>query len=91
MVAFLNIQTPIALGFIVNELSKFVNNVGDWSISEFISTLQQPIFHLVTLYTLQGLVTLINISTISIIGERLALKLRVELFSSILNQDIFFF
>jgi SMDR1, putative (fragment) len=90
-VAFLNIQIPISLGLIVNNLSTFVNNIGDWSISEFISTLQHPIFNLVTLYTLQGISTLINISTIAIIGEKLALKLRIELFESILNQDIAFF
>ncbi|XP_015789253.1 ATP-binding cassette sub-family B member 8, mitochondrial [Tetranychus urticae] len=90
-VAVLNIKIPLALGSIINDLSKYIQGTNQWSITELIGEIKNPVYTLITLYLLQSLGTFINISTLSIIGERMALNLRIKLFRCILDQDVEFF
>ena len=87
----LNIKIPLALGSIINDLSKYIQGTNQWSITELIGEIKSPVYTLITLYLLQSLGTFINISTLSIIGERMALNLRIKLFRCILDQDVEFF
>uniref|UniRef100_A0A8D9BQR2 ATP-binding cassette sub-family B member 8, mitochondrial n=1 Tax=Cacopsylla melanoneura TaxID=428564 RepID=A0A8D9BQR2_9HEMI len=88
-VAFLNIQLPLYLGNIINILSQFSQNtVPDKS---FMSEMKEPALKLVGLYIAQSVFTCAYISLLSGLGERIAAKLRCQLFESILKQDIAFF
>ncbi|KAL1462903.1 hypothetical protein WDU94_014706 [Cyamophila willieti] len=89
VVAFLNIQVPLYLGNIINILSQFTQNT--LPDKSFISEMKDPVLKLVGLYVAQSVFTCAYISLLSGLGERIAAKLRCQLFESILKQDIAFF
>ena len=53
--------------------------------------LYKPCKKLVTNYILQSALTFLYITALSCFGERLAARLRIRLFQSLMEQDIAFF
>lgn len=84
--AALNIHIPRILGELINVLSK-VSTIG----SEFFNELKKPAVTMLFYYGLQSVFTYIYISLLANIGESMAKTMRVQLFSSIMDQDIAFF
>ncbi|KAI5746061.1 hypothetical protein M8J76_016856 [Diaphorina citri] len=89
LVAFINIQLPLYLGNIINILAKFTQD--STAQLSFMSEMKEPALKLVGLYVAQSVFTCVYISLLSGLGERIAAKLRCQLFESILKQDIAFF
>lgn len=88
VVALLNIQIPQVLGSVVNVLSKF-NESKDTRL--FLSGMKKPAFKLIAMYIAQSASTFFYISMLSNLGEKMACKMRADLFESIVKQDIAFF
>ncbi|CAG9863051.1 unnamed protein product [Phyllotreta striolata] len=87
-VALLNIQIPQILGGVVNVLIRYNENE---SSTSFIAEVKNPVFQLVSMYIAQSACTFFYIFMLSNLGEQMAYKMRTDLFSSIVNQDIAFF
>ncbi|XP_022255918.1 ATP-binding cassette sub-family B member 8, mitochondrial-like isoform X2 [Limulus polyphemus] len=92
VVALLNTKIPSLLGDVINVVSRFTRNGGSLDDkTDFLQTVKGPAVHLVYLYLVQSIFTFVYISTLSCAGERLACRIRQELFASILRQDVTFF
>ncbi|XP_017481699.1 PREDICTED: ATP-binding cassette sub-family B member 8, mitochondrial [Rhagoletis zephyria] len=92
IVAFINIRIPNLLGDLVNTLARYANTyVKDPLHNSFFSDVRRPASNLLSLYFLQSGFTFIYIYLLSRVGERLAAKLRQDLFKQIILQDIAFF
>lgn len=88
VVAFLNVRIPLTLGELINVISGMTTGK---QAGQYLSELVRPGLSLAGLYALQSLFTFGYISLLSIVGERCALRLRTQLFQSLLEQDIAFF
>ncbi|KAK6642615.1 hypothetical protein RUM43_004117 [Polyplax serrata] len=84
--ALLNIQIPRALGNLVDVISKL-------SVSEtdFMTDMKKPAINMITYYTLQSIFTFFYIALLAHVGEGIAKTMKVQMFSSIMNQDMAFF
>ncbi|XP_004520570.1 ATP-binding cassette sub-family B member 8, mitochondrial [Ceratitis capitata] len=92
IVAFINIRIPNLLGDLVNTLARYANTyVKDPLHNSFFSDVRRPASNLLSLYFLQSGFTFIYIYLLSRVGERIAAKLRQDLFKQIILQDIAFF
>lgn len=90
--AFINIRIPNLLGDLVNTLARYANTyVKDPLHNSFFSDVRRPASNLLSLYFLQSGFTFVYIYLLSRIGERIAAKLRQDLFQQIILQDISFF
>ncbi|KAI8836121.1 P-loop containing nucleoside triphosphate hydrolase protein [Chytridium lagenaria] len=56
-----------------------------------LTSLNEPAMKLLTMFALQGLLTCIDIHLVTVLGERVAVRLRGRLYESILGQDMAFF
>ncbi|XP_011311832.1 ATP-binding cassette sub-family B member 8, mitochondrial isoform X2 [Fopius arisanus] len=96
VVAILNIWIPQCVGHVVNVITK-VRQEGKSSYddTDFMTSIFQqlaaPAFKLARMYVIQALFTFTYIYTLSCVGERVAEKLRHDLFKSVMMQDIEFF
>lgn len=88
VVAILNIQIPQLMGSVINVISKFTETK-DSEI--FVNEMKVPALKLIGMYVAQSLFTFAYIFNLSIIGERMAYKMKQDLFASIVRQDIEFF
>ncbi|KAI1285081.1 ABC transporter B family member 4 [Halotydeus destructor] len=91
IVAIFNIHIPLSLGELTNVLSRYVSNDQPWTWAEFAQSIREPSVKLMSMYLFQSLFTFINISSLTIAGEKMATRLRGSLFDSIMSQDIAFF
>lgn len=87
-VAMVNIELPLMLGNLVNAVSSLTT--GEHSTDVF-EVLREPAVKLISVYGAQAILTFAYISFLSCLGERLAERLRNELFASLIRQDIAFF
>ncbi|ELU02451.1 hypothetical protein CAPTEDRAFT_155008 [Capitella teleta] len=86
-VAFINIQIPLQLGQVVNVLSSYTSE----TVGNFLEDIKKPATRLITLYGIQGVLSFAYISLLGAIGERVAARLRKQLFQSVITQDVAFF
>ncbi|XP_048507795.1 mitochondrial potassium channel ATP-binding subunit isoform X2 [Athalia rosae] len=97
MVAVLNIWIPQCTGGVINVVAKFAGNKngslenGSNSAFTIAENLASPAYRLARMYVAQALFTFVYIYTLSGIGEKIAMKLRQDLFKSIIMQDMAFF
>jgi len=97
VVALLNIQIPILLGDMVNVIADMLKLSGSTVSTQqalfpgSISKLNSIAMQLVALYSGQALFTLLMITCLSRMGERMASGLRVRLFDHLLHFDMAFF
>ncbi|KAG5880049.1 hypothetical protein JTB14_018474 [Gonioctena quinquepunctata] len=87
-VAILNIQIPQIMGGVINVLAKFTESKDTES---FMAEAKVPAIKLVVMYVAQSVCTFFYIYMLSNLGEKIAFKMRTDLFSSIMQQDIAFF
>ncbi|XP_066249380.1 mitochondrial potassium channel ATP-binding subunit-like isoform X2 [Euwallacea similis] len=87
-VALLNIEIPQVMGGVINVLARFSS---EHDSKLFISEIQKPAFKLIAMYIAQSFFTFFYISTLSNLGEKIAYRMKSDLFASILQQDIAFF
>ena len=94
-VAILNTKIGISIGSLVNVVSSNLpaaQSSDTSSLSEsFLQQIKKPSLDILKLYISHAAMTFSYIYSLSIVGERVASKLRNDLFSSILKQDIQFF
>lgn len=88
VVAILNIQIPQVMGGVINVIAKFTD-VKDSEV--FMREMKLPAFKLVGMYLAQSFFTFFYIHMLSNIGEKIAYKMKTDLFSAIIRQDIEFF
>ncbi|XP_046661301.1 mitochondrial potassium channel ATP-binding subunit isoform X2 [Homalodisca vitripennis] len=86
--ALMNIQIPIYLGTVINVMTRYLGSV---TPANFNAEMQGPVFSILGLYVAQSAATFVYIYLLSNLGERLATRLKCELYSSILRQDLAFF
>ncbi|XP_025835714.1 ATP-binding cassette sub-family B member 8, mitochondrial [Agrilus planipennis] len=89
IVAILNIQIPRMMGEVINVVAKYSNDLAGHN--KFFQDMKIPAFKLIIMYIAQSTFTFFYIFMLSKIGENVALKMRTDLFNSILKQDIAFF
>lgn len=85
MVALLNIQIPLVMGGVINVIARFHES------TKFMDEIRIPALRLTAMYVAQSTFTFFYIYLLSIIGEKVALGMKTDLFNSILKQDITFF
>lgn len=88
-VAIINIKLPLLLGELVNSISLLIRDAQ--RNADVFSTLYNPCKKLVWNYILQSLLTVAYITALSSFGERLATRMRIKLFKSLMEQDTAFF
>ncbi|KAH1000660.1 hypothetical protein HUJ04_012965 [Dendroctonus ponderosae] len=88
VVALLNIQIPQVMGGVINVLSRFTH---EQDSKLFISEMKLPALKLIAMYLGQSFFTFFYISMLSNLGEKIAFRMKSDLFASILKQDIAFF
>jgi ATP-binding cassette subfamily B (MDR/TAP) protein 8 len=86
--AVINVYTPSIIADIVNIISVHMSTIGPIDI---LQRLQKPASKLLCLFSLQGFLTFAYISLVTILGERIAGRLKMSLYSSLMSQDISFF
>lgn len=86
-VAIVNIKIPLILGDLVNVVSKHATE----NVHKYLAEIAKPATSLLSMYGIQALLTTFYITMLSIVGERMAARLRTQLFSKIVCQDIAFF
>ncbi|KAE9554688.1 hypothetical protein FO519_002098 [Halicephalobus sp. NKZ332] len=87
LVAILNIKLPIMLGDLVNAIAGLLTNKSSTSFSQL-----NPIAgQLLLLYVGQAFFTFFYITCLSIMGERMAADLRIQLLRKLLHHDMSFF
>ncbi|XP_071104467.1 mitochondrial potassium channel ATP-binding subunit-like [Haliotis cracherodii] len=86
-VAVVNINIPLMLGDLVNVVSKFTTDTA----ASFFDDIKKPAMKLLGIYCLQGLLTFGYISLLSTVGENVAARMKIQLFESLLSQDIEFY
>uniref|UniRef100_T1J598 Mitochondrial potassium channel ATP-binding subunit n=1 Tax=Strigamia maritima TaxID=126957 RepID=T1J598_STRMM len=89
IVAIINIRIPLLIGELANIVSDYSGK--RYIPGRFMERLKPPSFILLFLYCIQACFTTVYIATLAVVGEELATRMRQELFSSILKQDIAFF
>nr|XP_016923824.1 mitochondrial potassium channel ATP-binding subunit [Drosophila suzukii] len=92
IVAYINIRIPNLLGDLVNTLARYANTyVTDPINNSFVKDVSKPAGNLMSLYMLQSGFTFMYIYLLSRVGEQMAAKMRQDLFTQIVVQDIAFF
>lgn len=90
--AYINIRIPNLLGDLVNTLARYANTyVMDPINNSFVKDVSKPASNLLSLYMLQSGFTFMYIYLLSRVGEQMAAKMRQDLFTQIVVQDIAFF
>ncbi|CAG8541782.1 1272_t:CDS:10 [Paraglomus occultum] len=84
--AVTNLMTPKITGELINIIAKSINEG-----SLVLNDLKEPAMKLLALFGMQGFLTFLHISLVSILGENMAKRLKNQLFSAIIRQDIAFF
>nr|CAD7430880.1 unnamed protein product [Timema monikensis] len=88
IVALLNVEIPRILGSVVNVVAQCIRDEG---ASHFLEKIRGPAVRLLFLYVAQAGFTFVYIYLLSNVGERVATRMKQDLFSSILRQDVSFF
>ncbi|XP_050432013.1 mitochondrial potassium channel ATP-binding subunit [Adelges cooleyi] len=87
IVALCNLSIPINLQQVINTVLYFVRENMQFDFNQ----IAKPLSKLLALYLAQGISTFVCISMLSKVGENVAIRMRYELFSSILRQELEFF
>ncbi|KAI9144326.1 P-loop containing nucleoside triphosphate hydrolase protein [Paraphysoderma sedebokerense] len=87
--AMANLWLPRVTGDLVNVISKAVADTG--SYISWVNELNKPAAKLLGLFALKGFLTFLHISLVTLLGESLSRRLRQQLFTSLIYQDIAFF
>ncbi|CAG2164665.1 unnamed protein product, partial [Oppiella nova] len=92
IVAILNIEIPLSIGSVMDVLSRFANeeNSSFWS-NRFFVEMKGPAHRVFQLFVLQSLFTFAYISSLAVVGEKAASRIRSDLFASIIRLDTSFF
>lgn len=88
LAAFFNTLIPVSLGSVVNAVSGMLKGGLQ---SEVYHNLKNSSLSIIGLYICQSLSTFLYISMLAVVGERLATRIKYDLFTSIISQDIEFF
>ena len=90
VVAVVNIKLPHLIGELVNAITSLTK--GDHSSENHsLDVLFNPAVKLVINFSMQAGLTFLYITLLSSFGERLAARMRIALFQSLISQDIAFF
>uniref|UniRef100_A0A1I7YJ42 Mitochondrial potassium channel ATP-binding subunit n=1 Tax=Steinernema glaseri TaxID=37863 RepID=A0A1I7YJ42_9BILA len=89
LAAAVNIQLPIALGQLVNVIAGYLAK--DCASNFSLVELKPVAFQLMGLYAVQAILTAAYITFLSVLGERMAQDLRMQLFDRLLHQDMSFY
>lgn len=97
--ALVNIAVPKLIGRMTNIISSLISSNSraafEMSSGQLLyqgaKALKAPAVGLFFLFGLQGLLTFIYISAVSILGEKVAVDLRLSLYDSLISQDMQFF
>lgn len=87
IVALCNLSIPMNLQHVINTILQFAKNEVPFDFKK----LTDPISKLIVLFIMQGLSTFLCISMLSKVGENVAIRMKYNLFSSILQQELEFF
>ncbi|KAB7502661.1 ATP-binding cassette sub-family B member 8, mitochondrial [Armadillidium nasatum] len=90
IVALSNIQIPLLLGEVVNVVAKYTQGNANEG-SRFLDDILKPCMKIFQVYVVQSMFTFIYIAFLTRMGERMASDLRMQLFDSLLKQDIAFY
>lgn len=86
--AGINMKIPLELGKLINKLSSGEESA---EAKNYVSQMRGPLNNLIGMYALQAFTSFAYISLLSNVGERIAARLRRNLFQSYLYQDVSFF
>ena len=90
MVAILNTYLPVATGNLLDEVMR-LNAQTNGILRDIIPLVLGRAIKLAILYSLQGSLTFLTITALTVMGERLSKRLRSQLFKALIEQDIAFF
>ncbi|KAJ3084323.1 ATP-binding cassette, sub-B (MDR TAP), member 8 [Rhizoclosmatium hyalinum] len=96
--AAVNIATPTAIGSLVAAIQTLATSDAAAAAAAVnpdpaavAALLYDPAFHLLALFGAQGILTCIDIVLVTRLGENLSLRLKDDLYRSLLSQDMAFF
>ncbi|VDM38453.1 unnamed protein product [Toxocara canis] len=90
LTAFLNVQLPLLLGEMVNEMVDLLRCESKGELAD-VSLLRPIGVKLLFTYAAQAVLTFLYITFLSLMGERMAADLRMTLFERLLHQDMSFY
>jgi ATP-binding cassette subfamily B (MDR/TAP) protein 8 len=96
--AYIGVNIPRGVGAIVDVITKLLYEGGGEVIlerkkwfKETMRLLSRPLYRLLLLWGAHAVLTLVYIATTGILGERFAMRLKHDIFSSLMEKDIAFF
>ena len=89
-VAIVTTYLPVATGGLLDEVMR-LNDETQGVVRDIIPHIMGKAIKIAVLYSLQGGLTFLAISALTVMGERMSHRLRTELFRSLIQQDIAFF
>jgi ATP-binding cassette subfamily B (MDR/TAP) protein 8 len=89
LAAIVNIYTPRAIGKLVNLISTAIR--AKTISADLLRELTQPASLLLGLYFSQGFLTFLYIALNSVLGERVAYRLKTQLFDELIHKEMVFF
>ena len=90
IVAILNTYLPVATGNLLDEVMR-INAQTHGVLRNIIPLVLGRAAKIAILYSLQGSLTFLTISALTVMGERMSRRLRSQLFRALIEQDIAFF
>ena len=89
-VAIVTTYLPVATGGLLDEVMR-LNAETQGVVRDIVPQIMGRAVKIAVLYSLQGALTFLAISALTVMGERMSQRLRTELFKSLIQQDIAFF
>ncbi|KAJ3199066.1 ATP-binding cassette, sub-B (MDR TAP), member 8, partial [Entophlyctis luteolus] len=92
--AAVNLATPVAIGELVAVVQGLAShrNPSGMSVPDIVANeIAAPSLKLLGLFVAQGILTCIDINFVTVLGERIALRLKHDLYQALLRQDMAFF
>ena len=90
LVAILNTYLPIVTGTVLDEVMR-MNLADQANFREILPDILRKAAKISLIYGLQGGLTFLSISALTVMGERMSHRLRNDLFKALIEQDIAFF
>lgn len=86
MISYINIMTPLIIGKLITVVQSMLKT----SPVSF-AKLNNTAYQLLIIFLMNGFLTFLDIAAVARLGENLAHRMRIDLYSSILSMDISFF
>ncbi|KAJ2606853.1 hypothetical protein H4R99_000026 [Coemansia sp. RSA 1722] len=89
--AVVNLWTPVVTGDLINVIARSIKTISDMDSSLIMDALGSPARKLLVLFVANGLLTFAHTTLVTILGERIGMRLHTQAMHTLLGHDLAFF